>query len=152
MRLITNAAGTFLSCLLVMYLAVKQHNGNACARLQLVELFGSVRDKWIADDLHGWLDANGIYASIPNDLAAAQKRDELYIVTTKQVGKALICCGMNSCCTMHAGTGTTRSICFANKFQRWSMLLKSIVCCLKSFANQMCRARWCHVNMEIFMP
>lgn len=53
-------------------------------RTELVELFGSVRDKWIADDLHGWLDANGIYASIPNDLAAAQKRDELYIVTTKQ--------------------------------------------------------------------
>ncbi len=52
---------------------------------QLVELFGSVRDAWIADDLHSWLDANGIYAGIPEDLAAAQKRDELYIVTTKQV-------------------------------------------------------------------
>ena len=51
-------------------------------------LFGSVRDAWIADDLHGWLDANGIYAGLPDDLAAAQKQAELYIVTTKQVSTA----------------------------------------------------------------
>jgi len=53
-----------------------------------VALFGSVRDAWIADDLHGWLDANGIYAGLPDDLAAAQKQAELYIVTTKQVSTA----------------------------------------------------------------
>lgn len=64
-----------------MHHAVMIH---AC-RMQLVDLFGSVRDAWIADDLHGWLDANGIYAGLPDDLAAAQKQAELYIVTTKQV-------------------------------------------------------------------
>ncbi len=53
-----------------------------------MDLFGSVRDAWIADDLHGWLDANGIYAGLPDDLAAAQKQAELYIVTTKQVSTA----------------------------------------------------------------
>ena len=52
---------------------------------QLVELFGNVRDAWIAEDLPSWLDANGIYPGIPDGLAAAQQRDELYIVTTKQV-------------------------------------------------------------------
>lgn len=55
-----------------------------------MELFGSVRDAWIADDLLGWLDANGIYAGLPDDLAAAQKHDELYIVTTKQVSTAIL--------------------------------------------------------------
>ncbi|DBA77981.1 TPA: hypothetical protein ACH3X1_009137 [Trebouxia sp. C0004] len=54
------------------------------SRKELVDLFGSVRDAWIADDLHGWLDANDIYAGLPDDLAAAQKQAELYIVTTKQ--------------------------------------------------------------------
>ena len=55
-----------------------------------MDLFGSVRDAWIADDLHGWLDANGIYAGLPDDLAAAQKQAELYIVTTKQVSTATL--------------------------------------------------------------
>ena len=36
-------------------------------------------------DLHGWLDANAIYPGISGDLAAAHERDELYVVTTKQV-------------------------------------------------------------------
>ena len=49
-----------------------------------------MRDAWIADDLHGWLDANGIYPGLPDDLAAAQKQDELYIVTTKQVLTGLL--------------------------------------------------------------
>ena len=56
--------------------------------MQLVEKFGSVRDVWIADDLHSWLDANEIYPGIPEDFAAAQKQDEVYIVTTKQVKSA----------------------------------------------------------------
>lgn len=54
------------------------------SRKELVEKFGSVRDAWIADDLHSWLDANEIYPGIPEDFAAAQKQDEVYIVTTKQ--------------------------------------------------------------------
>lgn len=53
--------------------------------VQLVELFGSVRDDWIKTDLHGWLDANEIYPGIAEDLAGAQQCNELYIVTTKQV-------------------------------------------------------------------
>lgn len=36
-------------------------------------------------DMHGWLDANQIYPGISEDLAATHQRDELYIVTTKQV-------------------------------------------------------------------
>ncbi|KAL3135304.1 hypothetical protein ABBQ32_007501 [Trebouxia sp. C0010 RCD-2024] len=54
------------------------------SRKELVELFGSVRDAWIAEDLPGWLNANGIYPGLPQDLAAAQRDHELYIVTTKQ--------------------------------------------------------------------
>lgn len=53
--------------------------------VQLVELFGAVRDDWIKQDLHGWLGANDIYPGIAEDLAIARERDELYIVTTKQV-------------------------------------------------------------------
>ena len=63
--------------------------------VQLVDLFGSVRDDWIKQDLHGWLDANDIYPGIAEDLAIAHERDELYIVTTKQVTAPWLCCCHN---------------------------------------------------------
>lgn len=59
--------------------------------LQLVELFGNVRDDWIKRDLHGWLDANEIYPGVAEDLAAIHQRHELYIVTTKQVAVRHAC-------------------------------------------------------------
>ncbi|KAK9869089.1 hypothetical protein WJX84_009307 [Apatococcus fuscideae] len=53
-------------------------------RAQLVELFGSARDDWMKEDLHGWLNENGIYAGLPDMLQGAMQAHELYIVTTKQ--------------------------------------------------------------------
>ena len=44
----------------------------------------------MAEDLHSWLDANGIYPGLPEDLSAAQKDHELYIVTTKQASDSLL--------------------------------------------------------------
>lgn len=49
---------------------------------ELVALFGSVRDKWIADDLPGWVGANRIYPGVPDALRFSSS--ETYIVTTKQ--------------------------------------------------------------------
>ncbi len=56
-----------------------------CAPVQLVELFGSYRDEWIARDLNGWLDANEIYEGLPDILTYLMQQHDLYIVTTKQV-------------------------------------------------------------------
>jgi len=53
-------------------------------RGELVDLFGSVRDAWIASDLSGWLAPNRIYAGVAGPVAAAMSKDEVYIVTTKQ--------------------------------------------------------------------
>lgn len=54
--------------------------------MQLVQLFGRVRDEWIASDLDGWLAPNAIYEGVAPALQAAlhSSTDELYIVTTKQ--------------------------------------------------------------------
>ena len=52
---------------------------------QLVETFGSTRDDWMAEDLQGWLESNGIYTSMPQILKHLMQEDEVYIVTTKQV-------------------------------------------------------------------
>ncbi len=88
-----------------------------------MDLFGSVRDAWIADDLHGWLDANGIYPGLPDNLAAAQKQAELYIVTTKQVSTATfsqmhlvpgnICMenDLKSCKQIYIGTQMLAGVC-----------------------------------------
>lgn len=53
--------------------------------LQLVKLFGHVRDSWIAEDLSGWLAPNRIYPGVAEAINAALQHDEVYIVTTKQV-------------------------------------------------------------------
>lgn len=55
--------------------------------LQLVKLFGSVRDNWIAEDLQGWLAPNRIYPGVADAVKASlQSKDtEVYVVTTKQV-------------------------------------------------------------------
>jgi hypothetical protein len=56
--------------------------------VQMVELFGSVRDDWIAADLQGWLAPNRIYDGVSSAVAASMARgDEVYIVTTKQVSE-----------------------------------------------------------------
>jgi hypothetical protein len=59
--------------------------------VQLVHLFGSVRDDWMHQDLSGWLGANAIYegvAPVLQQLVAAEDT-EVYIVTTKQVGQGV---------------------------------------------------------------
>lgn len=54
-------------------------------RAQLVELFGRVRDEWIASDLPTWLGANAIYDGVAGPVRGAMAQEEVYIVTTKQV-------------------------------------------------------------------
>lgn len=39
----------------------------------------------MAKDLQDWLQSNGIYESMPQILKHLMDRDEVYIVTTKQV-------------------------------------------------------------------
>ena len=39
---------------------------------QLVELFGSTRDAWMADDLDNWLAANEIYDGLPCHCTASE--------------------------------------------------------------------------------
>lgn len=54
-------------------------------RAPLVELFGRVRDEWIASDLRGWLAPNRVYPGVADAVRAAIARgDEVYVVTTKQ--------------------------------------------------------------------
>eukprot|EP00967_Tisochrysis_lutea_P046741 scaffold56853_cov16-Tisochrysis_lutea.AAC.1 len=52
--------------------------------LQLVELFGGVRDDWITSDLPSWLGANRIYQGVADPVREALAQQEVYIVTTKQ--------------------------------------------------------------------
>ncbi|KXZ52324.1 hypothetical protein GPECTOR_10g956 [Gonium pectorale] len=53
-------------------------------RAQMVELFGRVRDDWIAEDLSGWLAPNRIYEGVADPVRRALDDHEAYIVTTKQ--------------------------------------------------------------------
>lgn len=52
--------------------------------MQLVDLFGSVRDQWIESDVAGWLAPNRIYEGVAGPVQQAMQADEVYIVTTKQ--------------------------------------------------------------------
>ena len=53
-----------------------------------MHLFGSTRDEWMAADLDGWLAPNRIYPGVAEAIKALMHRHEVYIVTTKQVGRA----------------------------------------------------------------
>ncbi|CAL5223568.1 g6103 [Coccomyxa viridis] len=53
-------------------------------RQELVELFGSTRDAWMADNLDGWLAANEIYEGVPAIVQHLRSQESFYIVTTKQ--------------------------------------------------------------------
>lgn len=57
--------------------------------VQLVDLFGSVRDEWIEKDLPSWLGANRIYEGVADPVRHALEQDEAYIVTTKQVRQSV---------------------------------------------------------------
>mmetsp|Transcript_20120 Transcript_20120/g.24883 ORF Transcript_20120/g.24883 Transcript_20120/m.24883 type:complete len:301 (-) Transcript_20120:28-930(-) len=48
----------------------------------MIELFGGVRDEWIANDLSSWLDINRFYPGVPESLNACRGKGVL--VTTKQ--------------------------------------------------------------------
>ena len=52
----------------------------------LVELFGGVRDAWMADDMRGWLAANALYPGVADAMRAAlaDARADVSVVTTKQ--------------------------------------------------------------------
>ncbi|GIL77632.1 hypothetical protein Vretifemale_7132 [Volvox reticuliferus] len=50
----------------------------------MVQLFGRVRDDWIAADLNGWLAPNRIYEGVAGPVRTAMERHQVYIVTTKQ--------------------------------------------------------------------
>lgn len=54
--------------------------------MQLVSLFGLVRDEWIKQDLSGWLAPNKIYEGVADPMKKAMGHHEVYVVTTKQVG------------------------------------------------------------------
>ena len=56
-------------------------------RAAMVDLFGSTRDEWMAEDLDGWLAPNRIYDGVAPAMshAMAAPDAEVYIVTTKQV-------------------------------------------------------------------
>lgn len=62
--------------------AVMREWGEEGRREELVELFGSVRDKWIEEDIDGWIAANGFYPGVADALNKCTS--PLYIVTTKQ--------------------------------------------------------------------
>lgn len=49
---------------------------------ELVHLFGDVRDKWIKEDMKGWIEANRFYPGVADALRFASST--LFIVTTKQ--------------------------------------------------------------------
>ena len=53
--------------------------------VQLVERFGNARDTWIAADLGSWLAPNRIYSGLADELRSLKQREDVYIVTTKQV-------------------------------------------------------------------
>ncbi|KAL4452021.1 hypothetical protein ABPG75_007683 [Micractinium tetrahymenae] len=53
-------------------------------RSELVDLFGSTRDEWMAADLEGWLAPNRIYPGVAEAMQALMQAHEVYIVTTKQ--------------------------------------------------------------------
>jgi len=48
----------------------------------LPQLFGSVRDDWLAEDPEGWIKANSFYAG--TDLSLGCPKLESYVITTKQ--------------------------------------------------------------------
>ena len=52
---------------------------------QMVELYGRVRDEWIATDFQGWLAPNRMYQGVPEAVRAAVQNEHTYIVTTKPV-------------------------------------------------------------------
>lgn len=53
--------------------------------MQLVERFGTARDTWIAADLGSWLAPNRLYSGLADALRSLKQREDVYIVTTKQV-------------------------------------------------------------------
>jgi hypothetical protein len=58
--------------------------------LQLVDLFGSTRDEWMASDMQGWLAPNRIYPGVADAVREFMQHDECYIVTTKQVWQCIL--------------------------------------------------------------
>lgn len=82
--------------------------------LQLVELFGSTRDEWMAADMEGWLAPNRIYPGVAKAVRALMERDETYIVTTKQVGESGLRGGWRAS-HPRPWQQLTRSLAFANR-------------------------------------
>ncbi len=81
-----------------------------------------VRDEWIAADLSGWLAPNRIYDGVAPPIRAAIDRGaEVYIVTTKQVGRSP---GWKRTCTRtrgHTPAGRARVVLgwYAHEWRGW---------------------------------
>ena len=64
---------------------IHMHSSKRPRLTQLVERFGTARDTWIAADLNSWLAPNRIYSGVADVLRNLKQREDVYIVTTKQV-------------------------------------------------------------------
>lgn len=51
---------------------------------QLLDTFGTTRDKMMQDDYQAWIDLNRIYPGITDSIRRLIKDHEFYVVTTKQ--------------------------------------------------------------------
>lgn len=65
------------------------------------------------EDIDGWLNANGIYAGLPEMLQHVMKAHELYIVTTKQVTSLLLSNELASRHCHNAAAGFLTPYCLA---------------------------------------
>jgi phosphoglycolate phosphatase-like HAD superfamily hydrolase len=54
------------------------------SRSALVDMFGQARDRWLAEDLAGWLARHSFYPGILDALKQFMARGEVFILTTKQ--------------------------------------------------------------------
>jgi hypothetical protein len=58
--------------------------------IDMIDTFGGVRDKWIREDLNGWLEINTFYPNVPESLNNC--RGKAVLVTTKQQRFAIALC------------------------------------------------------------
>eukprot|EP00977_Amphora_coffeiformis_P016809 scaffold5317_cov160-Amphora_coffeaeformis.AAC.17 len=68
------------------------------SRQRVIDMFGTVRDDWIQDDLSSWLDVNRFYPGVPEAINSC--KGSTVLVTTKQQRFAIALC-------RHAGVNAT---------------------------------------------
>ncbi len=95
----------------------------------MVKLFGDVRDQWIASDLDGWLAPNRIYTGVAEPVAQAVAKDEVYIVTTKQVCMCVCVCVCVCACVCDRNTVCHKAIAKSSSRTTSSWLCVSLYVC-----------------------